>query len=80
MHVYNIHNDWLTYFILANYGLDDGLFSQTVAEVSKIDFTKTKTSDLASIFELTVQIAITTHKQPKKRKLYMPCALHDSPH
>ena len=60
---YNIHNDWLTYFILANYGLDDGLFSQAVAEVSKFDFTKTKTSDLASIFELTVQIAITTHKQ-----------------
>ena len=36
-------------------GLDNDLFSQAVAEVSKIDFTKTKTSDLASVFESTIR-------------------------
>lgn len=36
-------------------GLDDDLFTQAVAEVSKIDFTKAKTSDLASVFESSIR-------------------------
>ena len=46
-------------------GLDDGLFSQAVTEVSKFDFTKTKTSDLASIFELPELLSQLTNS-PKK--------------
>jgi mannosyl-oligosaccharide alpha-1,2-mannosidase len=36
-------------------GLEDDLFSQAIAEVSTIDFTKAKTSDLASVFESTIR-------------------------
>lgn len=36
-------------------GVDDDLFSQAIAEVSTIDFTKAKTSDLASVFESTIR-------------------------
>lgn len=36
-------------------GIDDGIFSKAVAAVSTIDFTKAKTSDLASVFESTIR-------------------------
>lgn len=36
-------------------GLDDEIFSQAIAAVSTIDFTKAKTSDLASVFESTIR-------------------------
>ena len=36
-------------------GFDDELFSQAVDKVSTIDFTKAKTSDLASVFESTIR-------------------------
>jgi mannosyl-oligosaccharide alpha-1,2-mannosidase len=36
-------------------GIDDGIFSKAVADVSTIDFTKAKTSDLASVFESTIR-------------------------
>ena len=36
-------------------GLDDDLFSQAVDVVATIDFTKARTSDLASVFESTIR-------------------------
>lgn len=36
-------------------GIDDDLFSQAVDIVATIDFTKAKTSDLASVFESTIR-------------------------
>lgn len=36
-------------------GLDDEIFSQAIAKLSTIDFTKAKTSDLASVFESTIR-------------------------
>ena len=36
-------------------GIDDDTFSKAVADVSTIDFTKAKTSDLASVFESTIR-------------------------
>jgi len=36
-------------------GLEDGLFLEAIAAVSAIDFTKAKTSDLASVFESTIR-------------------------
>ena len=36
-------------------GIDDGIFTEAVAAVSAIDFTRAKTSDLASVFESTIR-------------------------
>lgn len=36
-------------------GIDDGIFTEAIAAVSTIDFTKAKTSDLASVFESTIR-------------------------
>jgi mannosyl-oligosaccharide alpha-1,2-mannosidase len=36
-------------------GINDDIFSKAIAALSKIDFTKAKTSDLASVFESTIR-------------------------
>ena len=36
-------------------GIDNGIFSKAIAAVSTIDFSKAKTSDLASVFESTIR-------------------------
>ena len=36
-------------------GIKDDRFSKAIAAVSTIDFTKSKTSDLASVFESTIR-------------------------
>ena len=36
-------------------GIDNGIFSKAIAAVATIDFSKAKTSDLASVFESTIR-------------------------